>query len=343
MKLRLTVLLAGMMLLLASIFIPDIMLSSMPKVNVTKLEKTVYNQYLNCSGSIEVEKKSNVSLEIPVKISHIEVEVGDYVRKGDRIAVVDKDATVSAYSGLNTVAAVSALMGSSVSAIPENLLSQYVNSGEYSITEILAKYKDEIKALPTVLTAPEDGVITEVNAQEGEMSSAFTPIITIAQSSSLVARVSVSESNISKVREGQKATLTVLAQNGSQYNCTVSKIYPTAQKALLSTSKEAMVDVILKIRNPDKTLRPGYSIKGKILIEEGRKAYVLPYEAIGQDDEQKEFVFVYSGGRVHKQLIKTDSELLNGIEIKSGVNESDYIVTNPTETLKDNTLVCLLE
>ena len=343
MKLRLTVLLAGMMLLLVSIFIPDIMLSSMPKVNVTKLEKTVYNQYLNCSGSIEVEKKSNVSLEIPVKISRIEVEVGDYVRQGDRIAVVDKDATVSAYSGLNTVAAVSALMGSSVSAVPEELLSQYVNSGEYSITEILAKYKDEIKALPNVLTAPADGVITEINAQEGEMSSAFTPIITITQSSSLVARVSGSESNISKVREGQKATLTVLAQNGSQYNCIVSKIYPTAQKALLSTSREAMVDVILRIKYPGKTLRSGYSIKGKILIEEGRKAYVLPYEAIRQDNDQKEYVFVYSGGRVHKQLIETDSELLNGIEVKSGVGESDYIVTNPTETLKDNTLVCLLE
>ncbi len=341
MKFRLTVLIASILLLFTSIFIPNIVFSAVPEVGITRLTSTVYNQYLNCSGSIEVEKKSDVGPDIPIMISRLEVEVGDYVRKGQRLAVVDKDATVSAYSGINSVAAVSALVGNSVSAVPEELLSQIVNSGGTSISEYIEKNKEAIDTLPNVLTAPASGVVTAVNAQEGELSAPLTPIVTIAQSDSLIARVSVSETNIAKVTDGQKATITILAQSGVQYNGVVSKIYPTAQKSLLSTSKEAMVDVILKIQNPDQNLKPGYTAKGKILIETGREAFILPYEAICQDDEENEFVYVYSSGRVYKRIIETEAELLNGVEIKNGVAESDYIISNPSDALKNKMLVRL--
>lgn len=339
MKLRATVLFFSMAVLIASFFISDIMLAAIPEVGVIKLTKTVYNQYLNCSGSIEQAQKNDVSLDVPVILSHIDVEVGDYVQRGQRLAVVNKDATIAAYSNLDAATAASMLMGGSLSGIPDQLLSDFVNSGGTSLVDLYEKNRTSVEAIPNTLKAPENGVVTAVNAYENELTTALTPIFSVAQTENLVARVSVSESNISKVKEGQKAVLTIIANAGASYECIVAKIYPTATRPLFSTSGEATVDVILKILKPDAKLKPGYTTKARIITQAAREALVLPYEVVGQDNDENEYVYVYSGGIASKRIITTGNELLYGTEVVNGVLEDELVITNPSCLANDSCFV----
>lgn len=341
MKLRVAILLFGVVLLISSIFVPNIFLATIPEVSVTQIKKSVYNQYLSCSGSIEQEKKSDVSLDVPVVLSRIDVEVGDYVKKGQRIAVVDKDATLAAYSNLDSTMAVSAIMGGGLSGISDELLSQFVNSGGSSIIDFYEKIKKAIQSIPNIIKAPESGVVTAVNAYENELATALVPIISIAQTDSLIARVSVSENNISMVQIGQKALLSVIANSGTLYSGVVQKIYPTANRPVLSSTTDATVDVVLEILNPDNQLKPGYTTKAKIVVEQGREALVLPYEAICQDDDQNEYVYVYVGGKAYKRVITTGNELLHGVEVTGGLLENEIVVTNPDKIEGDERLVRL--
>lgn len=341
MKLRVTVLTLCIMLLASTAFVPNIFLASIPQVEVTRLTQTIYNQYLSCSGSVEQQKKSDVMLKVPVVLSRIEVEVGDFVSKGQRLAVVDKRATVSAFSSLDFAAAAS-LLGGGLTGIPSELLEGFVNSGGSTLSEFYEQNKDAIASVPDVLTAPESGVITAINADEQTLSSALVPIITIAKTGSLVARVAVSEANISKVKAGQKAVLSILANSGAVYNAVVTKIYPTANRPLLSSGSDATVDVILKINNADEILKPGYSVKAKIAVQESRAAFILPYEAIGQDEDQNEYVYVYSAGHAYKRVIETGDELMQGMEVTGGLLENELVVTNPNQISGEERLVRLL-
>lgn len=341
MKLRVALLLFGILILIATIFVPDILLATIPEVGLTKLTQTTYNQYLNCSGSIEQEQKNDIVLEVPVILSRIEVDIGDYVNKGERLAVVDKNATLAAYSNLDSAAAVSAIMGGSLSAIPPDILSSFVNSGGTSIIDFYEQNKNTIASIPDIIKAPESGVVTVVNACENELTTALLPIVSIAQTSNLVARVSVTETNISKIEEGQNATLSIIANNGARYNCVVTKIYPTAKKMALTTGTDATVDVVLKILNPDRLLKPGYTAKARIIVGAAREAFILPYEVIRQDDDQNEYVYVYSSGRACKRVIRTGDELLYGAEIIGGLLENELVVTNPDIIEGDDRLVRL--
>ncbi len=341
MKLRVTVIVLAIILLISTIFVPDILLATIPEVGVTQLTKTVYNQYLNCSGSIEQEQKSDVTLDVPVVLSRIEVEIGDYVEKGQRLAVVNKEATLSAYSNLDSAAAVSAIMGGSLSGIPDELLSSFVNSGGTSIIELYEKNKKAIQTIPDTIKAPESGVVTVLNAYENQLTKAMMPIVSIAQTEHLIARVAVSETNISKISLDQRVLLSVIANENMVYNGVVAKIYPTANRSLLSSGSDATVDVVIKILNPDESLKPGFTTKAKIVVEESREAFVLPYEVVCQDDDQNEYVYVYSGGRAFKRVIRTGNELLYGVEVIGGLLEKEVIVTNPDRIEGEDRLVRL--
>lgn len=341
MKLRATIIFLAVLLLISTIFVPDILLATIPEVGVTQLTKTVYNQYLNCSGSIEQEQKSDVTLDVPVILSRIEVEIGDYVEKGQRLAVVNKEATLSAYSNLDSAAAVSVIMGGGLSGIPDELLSSFVNSGGSSIFDFYEKNKNAIQAIPDNLKAPESGVVTQLTATENQLTTALMPIISIAQTEHLVARVAVSETNISKIYVNQRAVLSVIANGKKVYEGIVIKIYPTANRSLLSSSTDATVDVVIKILNPDQSIKPGFTTKARIVVEESREAFVLPYEVICQDDDQNEYVYVYSGGRALKRVIRTGNELLYGVEVIGGLLEKEVIVTNPERIAGEDRLVRL--
>ena len=69
-------------------------------------------------------------------------------------------------------------------------------------------------------------------------------------------------------------------------------------------------------------------------------ASILPYEAVSQD-EKGEYVYVYESGRAYKRYIETGEELANGVEILSGLSETEEIIADPSVIRADGSIVII--
>lgn len=154
-----------------------------------------------------------------------------------------------------------------------------------------------------------------------------------------LAQVSVNESDIRLVEKGQKAVLNGAAFDDGAYTAKVLSIADSAMQVMSANglTVETVVEVTLKIENPDKNLRSGYTAQAVINVDEPREVIIIPYEVICQDDEG-EFVYILNGNTAVRKNIITGAELSEGTELVAGLFETDEIIT-ATENITGSMLV----
>ncbi len=143
-----------------------------------------------------------------------------------------------------------------------------------------------------------------------------------------VVTVLVSENNIYKVKEGQKAVITGNAFPDISYEADVVSISGTAVKGI---NGAVFVPVEMKIMNIDENIRSGYSVKAKILSDDEKEISVIPYEVIKADENGNEFVYVWNSGVAVRKDIETGLETKDGVEITDGIDENDCIIYGDDE------------
>jgi multidrug efflux pump subunit AcrA (membrane-fusion protein) len=193
--------------------------------------------------------------------------------------------------------------------------------------------------LPDEIVSSAQGTITDINLVEGVLSDYQNAVVTISKSEDLQAKISVNESNISKIKKGQKVILTGTGFSGSEYAGTVSKIYPTARKKQSGTTQETVVDVLVNIKNVNESIKSGFSVKAKIETQGDKKVNIIPYDSVSQDESGTEFVYVYARGKVQKRVIKTGLELSEGVEVTEGITPNDLLVYSASGLSGDDAYV----
>jgi HlyD family secretion protein len=239
---------------------------------------------------------------------------------------------------------------------------------------VLGQQADFLKK--TTEYAPIDGVVSSLPVKVGEFALAnfsTTPLLTIADMSEINAEIEVDETDIDNVKIGQSAKIKVDALGemeieGKVFEKAASAVVKgTGQVVQQGTNTQQAKDFVVKIRlNPSadvaKKLKPGMSSTAVITTATVDNALAVPLQAIvprdapasGPDVAQadqsgasgvthkKEIdgVFVLQkDNHAHFVPVETGIKGDQEIEIKSGVNEGDEIVTGPYKTLrslKDN-------
>src|SRR5262245_6612635 len=223
--------------------------------------------------------------------------------------------------------------------------------------------------------APIDGVVSRLPVKVGEFALAnfsTTPLLTIADMSEINAEITVDETDIANVVIGQPAKVKVDALGdkeieGKVFEKAASAITSSGQAVQQGTNSQEAKDFVVKVRlSPTgevaKKLKPGMSATAVITTATVDDALAVPLQAIvprdapgsgkdsGQSDQssatgisrKKEIdgVFVLQkDNRAHFVPVQTGIKGDQEIEIKSGVNQGDEIVTGPYKTLrslKDN-------
>jgi HlyD family secretion protein len=199
-------------------------------------------------------------------------------------------------------------------------------------------------------------------------SFSTTPLMTVADMSQINAEIKVDETDIADVQVGQKAKIKVDALGDVEIEGDViekgaSAITRSGQTIAQSANTQEAKDFLVKIRlNPAQAvrdkLRPGMSSTAVITTATVENVMTAPLQAIvprelpkdQQPAEQPaagsakkkevEGVFIFTkDGRAHFTQITTGIKGDQEIEIKSGLNEGDEIITGPYKTLrtlKDN-------
>jgi RND family efflux transporter MFP subunit len=210
----------------------------------------------------------------------------------------------------------------SVQQIEQQLkLEQVANQNENDTYENTLKVKNRELEKMTI-KAPFDGVVSQVLARPGDLISESAPIATVISTSrTVVARIS--EENFAGIRIGQKAVVRFLTYGDETYPATVNKILPTADPAT------QRYEVFLKTDLPLEKLVPGLTGEVSITVGEHANALIVPRRALLGDS-----LFVVKDGRVRLRKVSVGYVGLNVVEVTSGVDEGDEVITEELDTFR---------
>ena len=192
-------------------------------------------------------------------------------------------------------------------------LEQVQNQNEIDTFENELKAKNRQLEKMTI-TAPFDGVVSDVLARPGDLISGGAPIATVISTSrTVVARIS--EENFAGIRIGQKAIVRFLTYGDETYTATVSKILPTADPVT------QRYEVFLNVDLPLERLVPGLTGEVSIVVGEHDNAFIVPRRALFGDS-----LFMVKDGRVQLCKVSVGYVGLNEAEILQGVTEGDEVI-----------------
>jgi multidrug efflux pump subunit AcrA (membrane-fusion protein) len=338
-------------LLLAGIrrVIPEFVRDTIPSIYYITPSVRVYENTIQCSGTLQTVEKRQIILESAVIPQEIRVSVGDRVNPGEVLATcqptslagiaaslprlsVDREtisALLSAY-GLNTLLGEAGLNGDDLAEYLEGSMNA---PGTQTNTAADAR-EDEI-------VSPIAGVITSIGLSPYIPAGVGNAAFTIMDTGAYMVTAAVGEGDISKLSIGDDAVIRGAAFSGSVYRGKVSKVYPTARKSLNGTVTETVVDVEILLENADSRLKPGFSAKVEIIGRKREELVTVPYEAVRQDENNNEYVYTYLDGRLTKSGIITGQELSDGVEVLEGVARDSIVIYNPDDIDREGTMIHL--
>ena len=234
---------------------------------------------------------------------------------------------------------------------------------------MLARLSDVLEKHYSV--APLDGMVTNLPVREGETAVTGiqnTPgslIMTIADMSLITAEVKVDENDIVNVKLDQKASITIDAIPNRTFKGHVIEIGNTAilrstglaaSQSTISSQEAKDFKVVIVMDDPPDEIRPGLSCTAKVTTATRSNALTAPIQALtirqkgdlenkpgdakaaGPPDkslkEEIQGVFVISGDKAVFRKVETGIAGATDIEILSGLNEGDQIVTGSFKVIR---------
>jgi len=204
------------------------------------------------------------------------------------------------------------------------LAKQSVEQTKHSLQQSQQSVEQAQKQLDeATITAPFDGVVASVDADEGDSVSATMTIINLIDLTSMELEVEVDEIDIAEVKPGQRAIIEVDALPALQLEGEVTSI------SLLSTEAGGLViyEVTIDFDVPqDYNLKIGMSAIADIIFEERSNVLLVPNRAISQDSQGKPVVKVMVDEEIEERPVVTGISDGFDTEIVDGLNEGDVVV-----------------
>lgn len=183
------------------------------------------------------------------------------------------------------------------------------------------------------LRSPIDGIITERTLFPGEMAQAGTPVITVMDTTSLLAKLHVAQATAQALRLGHAAQVFVPGMDGPLH-ASVSFISPVLD------SGSATMEVWLKLPNPEGLLRVGSPVHVDITGRTVSDGLLIPASAIlPGENGGTDVMVVASDGTVHRQAVTLGIRTTNDVQIISGLSSANTVVTEGGYGLDDGTKV----
>ena len=191
-----------------------------------------------------------------------------------------------------------------------------------------------------------NGTVTRVNSKVGRFADDTEnskPMFVIENIDRLQMKVNVSEYDISKIKEGQKVTVSAEVLGEETVEGVVSRISPTGEEK--SGTTERVIPIVIDITGQNDKLIAGINAKAKIHINESIDTLYVPLECIHDDGDGK-----YSIYRVNEEnkieIISVELGVENdvNIEIKGeGIDVGNKIIMSPDPTTMTEGTVVMVE
>jgi RND family efflux transporter MFP subunit len=304
-----------------------------PNVEVAKAAVRDVPMEVSYASTVQAWAVNNIMPQQGGRIRKINVEVGDYVTKGQILAEMDR-------LQLDQLE----LQVKNDEIEYERLKSLYaegaVSQSDFETAELGYKVRksnlDNLRE-NTILRSPINGFVSARNFDAGDMFGMSAPLFVVQQVLPVKLLVGISESEFTKVKRGDSVKLTVDAIPGREFTGKVERLYPTIDPATHTFKAE------VSVANSDKALRPG--MYARVTVNFGtRRSVIVPDRAlVKQEGTGTRFIYVLGAdGTVSYLPVTIGRHIGMEYEILSGLEEDATVVVKGQALLRDGVKVNVL-
>ena len=305
-----------------------------PVVSVEQVHVREVPQIATYTSTVQAYVKNNIAPQMTGRITKINAEIGDFVKKGQILAEIDKAQLLQAQLQLQN------------KEVELQRLKSLYEAGGLSKSDLdaielaynVAKTQVDNLMENTILRSPIDGVVTARNYDAGDLYGMSAPIYTVEQIVPVKLLVGISESDYTKVNKGDAIEITADAIPGKVFYGKVEKIYPTIDPATRTFTVEVVVD------NKYKTLRPGMFARVAVNFGSNNNVVVPDVAVVKQQGSGERFIYVLNeDGTVTYQKVVLGRRMGAEYEVLEGLKDGARIVTGGQIRLKDGVKVTVNE
>lgn len=182
------------------------------------------------------------------------------------------------------------------------------------------------------LKADFDGVVTSVTAMNGSPATDGAELLKMQSTSDVNISISLSKYDLEKVKEGQKADVTIA---GNKYEGKVTKINKVAEK---NSNNTPVVYAEIQVNNPDENVILGIEAKVNVHAQKAEGVLLIPVEAINSD-KNGDFVYTVEKGIVTRKNVVIGVSSDTFAEICEGLKENDQVISTITNGITEGMAV----
>jgi RND family efflux transporter MFP subunit len=290
---------------------------SKPLVRVETVTARDVPQKREFTATVEANISNNIAPQSPVRIKDIFVEVGDRVRKGQKLVQMDNNNLQQAKTQLDNL------------QVEFNRVDELYKIGGVSKSEWdskktaldVAKTSYNNLVENTQLISPIDGVVTARNYDKGDLYSSGTPVLTVEQITPVKLKINVSEGYFTQVKKGMPVDIKLDVYGDEVFEGKVSLVYPTIDSGTRTFPVE------ITINNQNQRVRPG--MFARVTMDFGMQNHVVVPDlaVVKQQGAGDRYVYVLNNdGTVSYNKVELGQRLGDAYELLSGVDNNAQVV-----------------
>jgi multidrug efflux system membrane fusion protein len=304
------------------------------------------------SGEVRARYETRLAFRLAGQMVARKVEVGDLVKTGQTVAVLDgRDAQLaesSARAQLAKAESEASLADADLRRYAELRTKNFISQAEYDRREAQARQAREQAAAAraqasqarnqvgyTTLVTPHAGVITALEAEAGQVLTAGQTVARLARPEQLEIAVSVPEHRLEAFRKATEYEIRLWSAPGRTWRGKVRELSPVADAASRTYAAR------IALEGEDRALAIGMTAELRVRTS-GDSLPQIPLSALFHRDG-KPAVWVLEDDRVRLVEVTAGDVSGNSVAITAGLRSGQRVVTAGVSRLADGQRVSLLE
>jgi membrane fusion protein, heavy metal efflux system len=307
-------------------------------------------EYLELAAHIEADPTRVVHVFAPAggRITELKVRPWERVEKGQTLALLESSDLARAMADFHKSAADNEVKQKQLSRSEDLLAHHAIAEKDYQQAQadaqsskaaleatreqILVFGMDPDKAAAQLrVTAPRSGIVLDVGAAQGEFSKSLDapmPLCTIADISTVWVLGDVYEKDLNAVKSGQDALITLNAYPDEHLSGKISVVSDTVDPV----TRTLHVRVVLP--NANARIKP--AMFGSIrILRSSSQGILVPTTAVIREGTEAYVLVGKGNGKYERRNVKLARSFDGSIEILSGINPGDTIVSEGALLLRE--------
>lgn len=209
-----------------------------------------------------------------------------------------------------------------------------LNSASGQLTSAKGKLMaSEAQVSYTEIRSPINGVVTDRPLYPGEMASTSAPLLTVMDTTQVIAKAHIAQSDAMLLHKGDKASITAPGLTQPLAG-TVTVVSPALDP------NSTTVEIWVQAANPGRELRPGMAVQLAMVAQTAHNALVVPSNALlNASGEKAQVMVVDSHGTAQSRDVKLGIQGPQETQIVAGLSPGEQVITQGAYGLPDKTKV----